>query len=308
MSETVARAAVITVARGRHEHLARQQAMLSALRWDVARVVVSMDDPSLAAVTRQHPGVQTITVPVADPGRLPLAAARNAGAEAALEAGAELLVFLDVDCLPGDRLLERTLRCRPPGTTPCLCGPVTYLPQGAVLGGCPSGASSMRCASPHAARPDPAGGDVVAGDDVDLFWSLSFAVTACTWRTVGGFRTGYAGYGGEDTDFAGRPGGPAASCSGSAAPTPTTSTTRCRGPRSSTSTPSSERRRVPPAVGRVADARLARRVRRPGPGPRHGRGLGTHRVEGAVHEGVLRWPSARNTGGPSRSSPRRDAP
>ena len=110
MSETVGRAAVITVARGRQEHLARQQAMLSALRWDVARVVVSMDDPSLAAVTRQHPGVQTITVPVADPGRLPLAAARNAGAEAALEAGAELLVFLDVDCLPGDRLLARYLQ------------------------------------------------------------------------------------------------------------------------------------------------------------------------------------------------------
>ena len=111
---------------------------VSALGWDVVRVVVSMGDPSLAAVTRQHPGVQTITVPVADPGRLPLAAARNAGAEAALEAGAELLVFLDVDCLPGDRLLPRYAQAARDDAL--LCGPVTYLPQGAVLGDCPSGA------------------------------------------------------------------------------------------------------------------------------------------------------------------------
>ena len=72
MSGSSPRVAIITVARGRHEHLARQQAVVSALGWDVVRVVVSMDDPSLAAVTGQHPGVQTVTVPVADPGRLPL--------------------------------------------------------------------------------------------------------------------------------------------------------------------------------------------------------------------------------------------
>ena len=236
MSGPTPRAAVITVARGRHEHLARQQAVVSGLGWDVVRVVVSMGDPSLAAVTRQHPGVQTITVPVADPARLPLAAARNAGAEAALGAGAELLVFLDVDCLPGDQLLPRYAQAARDDAL--LCGPVTYLPQGAVLGDCPSGAVLDALRAPHAARPDPADGDVVAGDDVDLFWSLSFAVTGATWRTVGGFHPGYAGYGGEDTDFAGRPGGPAATCSGSAAPTPTTSTTRCPGHRSSTSTPS----------------------------------------------------------------------
>lgn len=200
MSGSARRAAVITVARGRHEHLARQQAVLTALGWDVIRVVVSMGDPSLAAVTRLHPGVQTITVPVADPGRLPLAAARNAGAEAALEAGAEMLVFLDVDCLPGDHLLPRYAQAARDGAL--LCGPVTYLPQDAVLGDCPSGAVLHALRSPHPARPDPPDGDVVAGDDFDLFWSLSFAVTGATWRTVGGFHTGYTGYGGEDTDFA----------------------------------------------------------------------------------------------------------
>jgi GT2 family glycosyltransferase len=43
---------------------------------------------------------------------------------------------------------------------------------------------------------------VVAGDNYDLFWSLSFAVTPATWRRIGGFCELYRGYGGEDTDFA----------------------------------------------------------------------------------------------------------
>jgi hypothetical protein len=37
--------------------------------------------------------------------------------------------------------------------------------------------------------------------DYELFWSLSFAVSTPTWQRIGGFFTGYRGYGGEDTDF-----------------------------------------------------------------------------------------------------------
>jgi GT2 family glycosyltransferase len=36
----------------------------------------------------------------------------------------------------------------------------------------------------------------------ELFWSLSFALAASTWRQIGGFCERYRGYGGEDTDFA----------------------------------------------------------------------------------------------------------
>ena len=39
------------------------------------------------------------------------------------------------------------------------------------------------------------------GGDHTLFWTLSFAITACTWRRVGGFCEDYVGYGGEDTDY-----------------------------------------------------------------------------------------------------------
>jgi GT2 family glycosyltransferase len=34
-----------------------------------------------------------------------------------------------------------------------------------------------------------------------MFWSLSFATSASTWRRIGGFCEDYTGYGGEDTDF-----------------------------------------------------------------------------------------------------------
>src|SRR5690606_15385383 len=47
----------------------------------------------------------------------------------------------------------------------------------------------------------PGLGEAVLRDEPDLFWSLSFAMTADTWRHVGGFHEAYTGYGGEDTDF-----------------------------------------------------------------------------------------------------------
>ncbi len=43
---------------------------------------------------------------------------------------------------------------------------------------------------------------VRAADDLRLFWSLSFAMSAGDWDRVGGFDEGYVGYGGEDTDYA----------------------------------------------------------------------------------------------------------
>ena len=70
------RTAVVTIASGRHDHLAAQSAALA--RSDVAphaHVVVAMDDPQIEQVV---PGADVVHVPRVD-GRLPLAAARNAG-------------------------------------------------------------------------------------------------------------------------------------------------------------------------------------------------------------------------------------
>ncbi len=132
------------------------------------------------------------------PRRAALAAARNAGVSTALDAGADLVVLLDVDCLPGPGLLEGYERAAAQVPDDLLCGPVTYLPEGS----CPSGPTSSP-STPGRTRPvrHPAG-ELVRDGDHDLFWSLSFAVTPSTWRALGGFCEEYVGYGGEDTDLA----------------------------------------------------------------------------------------------------------
>ena len=121
------------------------------------------------------------------PRGLPLARARNTGARHALAAGAELLVFLDVDCIPGPNLLARYQAAA--SQEALLCGPVAYLPP------------QPGPARPHPARPVPPEDAVLAGGDHTLFWTLSFAVTPATWRRVGEFCEEYVGYGGEDTDY-----------------------------------------------------------------------------------------------------------
>lgn len=193
--------AVITTVHGRTTHLRRQLAGLAAgtERADL-HVVVAIADPGVAHVLPAGSAVLLVRHPADGP--LPVARARNAGATAALNAGAQLLIFLDVDCIPGASLVERYHRtaCRPTHTAALLCGPVTYLPPPGP-DGYPLAELAHRI-DPHPARPAPTPGEVIDGTDYRLFWSLSFAVTAATWQRVGGFCERYRGYGGEDTDFA----------------------------------------------------------------------------------------------------------
>ncbi|MFD3327500.1 glycosyltransferase family 2 protein [Streptomyces sp. NPDC058701] len=193
------RTAVITLAAGRHTHLRLQQdGLLRGTRTPDHYVVVSMADPGIPdVVTGRNPVADVLTVPL-EGGRLPLAAARNAGAGHALATGADLLVFLDVDCVPGAGLLDGYARAARDGSL--LCGTVAYLPPRPAGGYRLDELADM--APPHPARPAPAQGQVVRGGDPRLFWSLSFSLTAATWKRVGGFCEEYTGYGAEDTDYA----------------------------------------------------------------------------------------------------------
>ena len=190
--------AVVTIVHGRHDHLRRQLSSLRAgSRAPDRHVVVAMGDPALVRCLR---GSSTTDVVVmdADCDRLPLAAARNAGARRALDLGADALVFLDVDCLAGPELVsgyERAVRIAP-GTV--WSGPVTYLPSQLDERAL---SQPWLLDAPHPARPAPAPGERVTGADPDLFWSLSFALSAEAWSRSGGFHEAYVGYGGEDTDF-----------------------------------------------------------------------------------------------------------
>lgn len=100
------RSAVITLVAGRHSHLAMQRRGLlaGALQPDLD-IVVSMNDPGIWDVLdRRAPCPDVIEMPC-DPDPLPLARARNAGAQHALRAGADLPIFLNVDCIPGPLLV-----------------------------------------------------------------------------------------------------------------------------------------------------------------------------------------------------------
>lgn len=199
------RTAVVTVVAGRHHHLRAQQRSLVPEAPDLA-VVVAMGDPEVPGIVHHGPlsgttEVHVVDVPVAD--ALPLAAARNAGAACAVEAGAELLVFLDVDCLAGPGLLDAyadASRRLAADRLTVLSGPVAYLAE-LEPGRTAYDAADLARADPHRARPAPDPGVLVRADDLRLFWSLSFAVRAGDWQRFGGFDEAYTGYGGEDTDF-----------------------------------------------------------------------------------------------------------
>ena len=199
-----ARTAVVTIAHGRHEHLRGQGwGLLRQTRPADLYVVVAMGDPRIPAVAReQHPDTIVVELGVTATG-LPLAEARNAGARAAVAAGAEVVVFLDVDCIPQASTLERYVEVLSAtvGEGPVVaCGEVGYLPPVDHPREYRTAGLADR-ARPHPARPAPASGSVMAGGDVRLFWSLSFAMTSADWQALGGFDEAYTGYGAEDTDF-----------------------------------------------------------------------------------------------------------
>ena len=109
---------------------------------------------------------------------LPLAAARNAGAAEAIAAGADHLIFLDVDCVPTPGLIDSYVRSLTVADRPALhCGVVRYLGPEIDVDELTSG---RLLGTPHPARPHPEPGDLAVrqpSDDWALFWSLSFALS-----------------------------------------------------------------------------------------------------------------------------------
>lgn len=183
--------AIVTLANvGRAGHVAKQADLVPR---GVDHIVVALGDENEARAVKNYvPGSQLIAA-----GEANLALARNAGAREAIRRGHDELIFLDADCLAGEGLVDKYCGALAALPDAVVAGPVTYLPQGELRTHNPK---------PHPARPNPADGELVGADDYNLFWSLSFALTAATWarieETFGGFDTAFAGYGGEDTDFA----------------------------------------------------------------------------------------------------------
>ena len=93
--------AVITVVHGRTTHLRNQlRGLRGSHQPPEQHVIVAVEDPTVTDTVADC-GAHATVVPCHAPGaHLPVAHARNLGAHTALGEGAELLVFLDVDCIP----------------------------------------------------------------------------------------------------------------------------------------------------------------------------------------------------------------
>lgn len=183
---------VVTLNKGRGHHLARLLEGLKRGAPPTEAVIVEMGGdesplPDLGfPVRRTHLKL----------GGLPLAAARNAGRRAAT---GDILVYLDVDCIPSATLVSGLAEAVAAHDA-LICCEIRYLPEDAVSDGWTE-AGLDRIGHRHPARSFPDSG-VIPAPQPGLFWSLAFAVRAATYDRIGGFDEGFSGYGAEDTDLA----------------------------------------------------------------------------------------------------------
>jgi len=184
---------VVTLANGRPDHLANMVMGLTRQDTPPAELVVAvMQDQPFDLPEAPFPIHQLMI----DGRDLPLAKARNS---AARQARGELLVFLDMDCIPTPDCLA-VYGANAAVFDGLQMGEVLYLPGGANAPGW-SYDEFAAVAEKHSDRrgPPPAGIEICP--DYRCFWSLNFAMPRHRFFEVGGFDERYVGYGGEDTDF-----------------------------------------------------------------------------------------------------------
>ncbi|MFW6413055.1 MAG: glycosyltransferase family 2 protein [Oceanicaulis sp.] len=186
-------AAVLSLVRGRERHLANMLAGLACQTRPADETVVAymQDDPP--AVSAPLP-VRFVPAP-GEP--MPLAAARNRAARAS---GADVLIFLDVDCVPHDGLVEAFCAAVEPGRV--VMGDARYLSETDDASG--AFETLWAGAKRHPARPAPEDGEARPLSSMNELWSLCFALPRDLFETAGGFDEAFTGYGGEETDFAAR--------------------------------------------------------------------------------------------------------
>lgn len=183
---------VLTIVRNRAAHLAN---LLEGVRQSAVQpdevIVVDMSDVPVRLECAGLP----VRIERLETDGLPLARARN---RAAACAKGDVLVFLDVDCIPMRECLGRLVAAIKEHDG-LVCAEVRYLGPGQASGAW-NEASLLGMGKPHPVRPFPENGLELIGNP-GLFWSLAFAIRRSTFARVGEFDECFHGYGGEDTDF-----------------------------------------------------------------------------------------------------------
>lgn len=201
--------------KGRHEELLAQVDGLSVgtVAPDV-HSVVSMGDRDLTRgrLPLETDRWTTLVRPIeTDRRALPIAAGRNLAAEQAIEAGADVLIFLDDAVIPGPLTLERLSAAvggdltapADPVTAPVLWrAPVLTLPaleEGQLVH--PLG-QLHELGQRVGGTPELLSGQVQVDPRWALFDGACFAMSVEDFQRTGGFCPDYAGHGLEDADFA----------------------------------------------------------------------------------------------------------
>lgn len=185
---------VCTLAHGRERHLANLVRGLSQSHRPPCELVIAVLQKEKYLLPPTSFPIRQVVL--GDCG-IPLALGRNV---AAREARGDMLVFLDVDCIPHPALIDDYARVAEDHRG-VMMGEVGYLPAGATDNGIDYD-SFERVAQQHSERAGPPSSAISRCKDYRCFWSLNFAISAKDFSLAGGFDESFEGYGGEDTDFA----------------------------------------------------------------------------------------------------------
>lgn len=190
------RVSVLTIVRGREGHLWNLALGLKGQLLPPDELVVCYMQAEASPLPPDLP-FEVRAVHVTDE-PMPLAKARNAAAQAA---SGDVLIFLDVDCVPSPTLCMAYTAALLE-IDACLMGEVRYLPEGGADGADLSALLSI--GERHPSKPEPPEAGTAPEPDYGELWGLSFALRAEAFARTGGLDEVYVGYGAEETDFARR--------------------------------------------------------------------------------------------------------
>ena len=186
---------LITICYGRERHLMNLLRGVQVSEVLPEEIIIVEPGPSACLIGFADLPIKSVTLPLSGDGNFNVAKARNLGASTAKY---DLMVFLDVDCLPDPTFFGELIR-HPAAKHALLMGDPHYLyrplPQDWEM------ASLGDLSVAHPIRPEM-GTESFRTDVYGMFWSLCFLVSRSVFKKIGGFDDYYTGYGAEDTDFA----------------------------------------------------------------------------------------------------------